>query len=87
MKFVIIAFLVVIVASLASALYYLIRDREKGGSDRTVKALTVRITLSIALFIILMVSYSRPGRTVATRPHPRSANTTTRPRRRSGDRA
>jgi hypothetical protein len=57
MKFVIIAFLVVIVASLASALYYLIRDREKGGSDRTVKALTVRITLSIALFIVLMVSY------------------------------
>jgi len=57
MKIVIVAFLVVIVASLASALYYLIRDREKGGSDRTVKALTVRITLSIALFVILMLSY------------------------------
>ena len=57
MKLVIIAFLVFIVASLVSALYYLIRDREKGGSDRTVKALTVRISLSIALFIILMVSY------------------------------
>lgn len=55
MKLLIVAFLVVIVASLGSALYFLMRD--KGGSDRTVKALTVRITLSIALFILLMASY------------------------------
>ena len=55
MKIVIIAFLVVIVGSLGSALYYLIRD--KGGSERTVKALTVRISLSIALFVLLMAGY------------------------------
>ena len=55
MKLLIVAFLVVIVASLGSALYFLMRD--KGGSDRTVKALTVRITLSIALFVLLMASY------------------------------
>jgi hypothetical protein len=55
MKLLIIAFLIVIVASLGSALYFLMRD--KGGSDRTVKALTVRITLSIALFVLLMASY------------------------------
>jgi Protein of unknown function (DUF2909) len=55
MKLLIIAFLVVIVASLGSALFFLMRD--KGNSDRTVKALTVRISLSIALFILLMASY------------------------------
>ncbi len=55
MKLVIIAFLVVIVGSLASALFYLMRD--KGGSDRTVKALTVRVALSLTLFLILMISY------------------------------
>ena len=37
MKFIIVLFLVVIVGSLASALFYLVRD--KGGSDRTVKSL------------------------------------------------
>lgn len=55
MKLVIIAFLVIIVGSLASALFYLMRD--KGGSDRTVKALTVRVALSLTLFLILMLSY------------------------------
>jgi hypothetical protein len=56
MKFLVILFLVVILASLGSALYYLIRD--KGQSERTVKALTVRITLSIVLFVLLMAGYA-----------------------------
>jgi hypothetical protein len=56
MKIVVIAFLVFILASLGSALYYLIRD--KGQSERTVKALTVRIGLSIALFLLLMLGYA-----------------------------
>jgi hypothetical protein len=55
MKFVVIAFLAFILASLGMALYYLVSD--KGGSDRTVKALTVRISLSIALFVLLMAGY------------------------------
>jgi len=55
MKIIIVLFLVVIVGSLASALLYLVRD--KGGSDRTVKALTVRIGLSVALFVLLMLGY------------------------------
>jgi succinate dehydrogenase/fumarate reductase cytochrome b subunit len=55
MKLVVIAFLIVIVASLASALIYLIRD--KGQSDRTVKALTVRVALSVTLFLLLMIGY------------------------------
>ena len=55
MKIVVIVFLILIVGSLGSALYYLVRD--KGSSDRTVKALTVRISLSIALFVLLMAGY------------------------------
>ena len=45
-------FIIFILASLASALYYLIKD--KGQSDRVVKMLTIRIALSLTLFILLM---------------------------------
>ena len=55
MKYVIFIFIVFILGSLFSALYYLIRD--KGDSTRTVRALTWRIGLSITLFQILMASY------------------------------
>jgi len=55
MRLVVIAMLVLIVGSLASALWFLIRD--KGASERTVKALTVRISLSICLFLLLMAGY------------------------------
>jgi hypothetical protein len=55
MRIVVIAMLVLIVGSLGSALWFLIRD--KGNSDRTVKALTVRISLSIGLFLLLMAGY------------------------------
>jgi hypothetical protein len=47
MKIVILLFLLVIVGSLGSALFYLVRD--KGTSTRTVKALTVRVALSVTL--------------------------------------
>jgi hypothetical protein len=55
MKIAVILFLVFIVGSLFSALYYLVRDRGRG--SRTVKALTVRITLSVVLFALLMLGY------------------------------
>ena len=55
MRLVVIAFLAIIVLSLGSALFYLIRD--KGKSDRTVKALTVRVGLSLALFVLLMLGH------------------------------
>ena len=55
MKILVVGFLVLILASLGSALFYLIRD--KGKTDRTLKALMLRIGLSIALFVMLMVSY------------------------------
>jgi hypothetical protein len=55
MKIVVILFLIFILGSLFSALYYLVRD--KGQGERTVKALTVRITLSVMLFLLLMLGY------------------------------
>lgn len=54
-KVAIVLLLIFIIASLFSALFYLGKDR--GASDRTAKALTVRIGLSIFLFIMLMVGY------------------------------
>jgi hypothetical protein len=44
-----------IFVSLGSALFYLMRD--KGGSDKTVNALTVRIGLSVALFLLLLFAH------------------------------
>lgn len=55
MKIIVILFVILIVSSLASALYYLVRDR--GQTDRTVKALTVRVALSVALFALLMLGF------------------------------
>lgn len=46
--------LVIIISSLFSALFFLMKD--KRGNDRTVKALTVRIGLSITLFIALIIA-------------------------------
>jgi hypothetical protein len=55
MKWVVILFLVFIAASLASAGYFLIKD--KGQGTRTVKALTVRVVLSVVLFALLMLGF------------------------------
>ena len=55
MRIIVFLFLAVILFSLGSALYYLIKD--KGQSERTVKALTVRITFSIVLFLLLMLGF------------------------------
>lgn len=55
MKIVVLIFIALILGSLASALYYLVKD--KGGSDRTVRALTYRVALSITLFVMLMLGY------------------------------
>ena len=54
-KILIIVFLVVILYSLASALVFLVKDHGEG--DRTVKRLTWRIGLSLALFLGLWAAY------------------------------
>ncbi len=55
MRYVILIFILLIIGSLFSALYYMIRD--KGQSTRAVRALTWRVGLSITLFLILMLGY------------------------------
>lgn len=53
---IIILFLIAIFAALTSGLYYLIRDR--GQSNRTVKALSWRIGLSLFLFFLLIIGFA-----------------------------
>lgn len=55
MRYVVIAVLVLIVASLGSALFHMVTDH--GGSKRMVKVLAVRVGLSLALFLFLMIGY------------------------------
>ncbi|NHZ62121.1 MULTISPECIES: twin transmembrane helix small protein [Massilia] len=46
---------ILILGSLGSALFFLMRD--KGKSNRTVHALALRVGLSITLFLMLLGSY------------------------------
>ncbi|HUH59572.1 MAG TPA: twin transmembrane helix small protein [Candidimonas sp.] len=55
MRIVVILAFLAIIASLASAFLYLMRD--KGGTNRTVNALTVRIGLSIVLFLFVLFAH------------------------------
>ncbi|MDH3637448.1 MAG: twin transmembrane helix small protein [Gammaproteobacteria bacterium] len=52
-KIVILVLLVLMVYSLFSALYFLYRDRGQG--ERTLKALTARISIWVALFAFLYI--------------------------------
>jgi phosphotransferase system glucose/maltose/N-acetylglucosamine-specific IIC component len=55
MRIIILLALAGILLSLGSALVYLIRDR--GTTNRTVNALTVRVGISVALFLFILFSY------------------------------
>ena len=54
-RFIIILVLAAILASLFSGMYFMINDR--GRSTRNVKALSIRIGLSLLLFALLIVAY------------------------------
>jgi len=54
-KLFIVFVMIIIAGSLLSGLFFLIRD--PGNSKRTVKALTLRIGLSLALFIFLFIAF------------------------------
>jgi succinate dehydrogenase/fumarate reductase cytochrome b subunit len=54
-KVIIIVCLVGIVASLSTGLFYLVSD--KGKSKSMVRALTVRIVLSVVLFLFLLLAW------------------------------
>jgi hypothetical protein len=54
-KLTILILFAVILGSLGSALFYLLKD--KGESNRTARALTLRIAVSIAAFLLLLLGY------------------------------
>ena len=53
MKIAVVLILFLILGSLASALYYMVKD--KGHGTPAVKSLTLRISLSLLLFTLLML--------------------------------
>ena len=64
MKIIVAIAFILILGSLGSALFFLMRD--KGKSNRTVQALAMRVGFSIALFLLILLAHklatsSRPG--------------------------
>jgi hypothetical protein len=55
MKLVVLILLAAVVASLGSGLYFLVKDEK--GSPRMLKVLKIRVALSIALILFLIVSF------------------------------
>jgi succinate dehydrogenase/fumarate reductase cytochrome b subunit len=55
-RVIVIGFLAFIVFNLGAGLYYMMRD--KGRSDRTLNALTWRISLSVTLFLLLILGFA-----------------------------
>lgn len=55
-KAIVVILLLFVLYSLGCALFYLVRD--KADSTRVVKALTVRIVLSLIAFILLFAAYA-----------------------------
>ena len=55
MKWIIPVVPLMIVASLGSALYFMMKDR--GNSSRMVRSLMLRIGLSLALFVGILIAY------------------------------
>lgn len=71
-RYLIIAMLLIILYNLGAGLYYMLKD--KGANDRTVRALTRRMALSVALFLVLILGMA----TGIIEPHgvqPRAAST------------
>lgn len=56
MRIVVLLFLILIAGSLLSALLFLVKDRGQSRT-RTVKALALRVGLSVSLFLMLMAGY------------------------------
>ena len=58
MKAIVLILLAAIIASLGSGLFFLARDtRNEGSSSRVLKALKIRVALSVALIALLVVSF------------------------------
>ena len=55
MRIVIVLFILAIVASMGSALYYMVTDRS--GGKGMLRALALRVALSVTLFLLLMAGF------------------------------
>jgi cytochrome bd-type quinol oxidase subunit 2 len=55
-KLLVVMVLIGIVLSLGSALFHLVHDRS--GSTKMVRALTLRVGLSVGLFVLLFIAWS-----------------------------
>lgn len=66
-----------IITSLGIALFHLVKHKEGETSDKTAKALTVRISLSLLLFIIIFISVASgllEPHGIGTRMHPKATS-------------
>lgn len=57
MNFILIAFLIAILAALFSGLYFLVKDKSGQDSKRVVNALTWRVAIQVALIAFLVVAF------------------------------
>ena len=55
-KIIIITTMIIILLCLGSGLFYLVKDGGKG--NRVVKALTIRIGLSLTLFLLMILAFA-----------------------------
>lgn len=55
MRYLVFLFLAAILFSLGSALFYMARSKQT--NPRVVWSLTIRVALSVTLFLVLMISY------------------------------
>ena len=55
MKIILVVLLILVIISLFSGLYFMYRD--KGQSRRTVIALTIRVALSVTIFLIVIAGF------------------------------
>ncbi len=76
----IVAFLAIVI-SLGSALFHIVKHKGDDDSRKTAKALTTRIGISLALFILLFIAYAsgliQPhgiGTRIHSNPNPSAAN-------------
>lgn len=52
-KIFVVALLLIVIVSLGSALFYMMKDR--GNSKRMVRALTIRISVSVVAFLLILL--------------------------------
>ena len=55
-KVLVVVLLLIIMVSLGSAMVYLVKDR--GATRRTLNALTLRVALSIVVFVLLLIGFA-----------------------------